>query len=457
MKENNDFDLEFFELVLVNQLLFNPENKEVIVAGLDYLEADLFKNKAIGRVFGIVKNYYTDNNALPNWTEIKTRVADEKTKKGLIDVIKKIKDMEVEYGSIELTRNLETFIKQRLLVKAVDAVIDTRGEGKMIDEQKTYAEMTRIAGITLIDDLGLEYFKEEVLDDIIARMQEKEQYLSTGYIELDRLLGGGFFQEGKCLYTFGGETNIGKSIVVANFAVNALQQNKNAVIISLEMSEYRYARRISSMLSNIEIARLSESTAKLKEFVLSFKNQQSDARLFIKEFPTKSITPKAINSYLLKLQRQRGFKPDLIVLDYHTLLKPSVAQGSRHGDLQFVTQETRALSYLWEAPIVSPLQLNRSGSGSNSAPELTTISGSWDMLSDVDCHINIWQADGDRETGILRYSIKKARDGARNEESHWKIDYNTLRLYDGDDTPVSPEMEKEDDDFVEGISDLFDD
>lgn len=424
-------DLEYFEYVLLNQLLFNFDNKDVIVAGLDYIEEGLFKNIAIGKVFGIVKNFYNDNNALPNWTEIKARITEEKIKKGIVEVLKKIKEMDSEYSPKELTRNLEVYLKQRLLLKAVDAIIDERCDGKLIDDSKAHAEMDRIAGISLVENLGLEYFNEETLDDIIENITAKECYLSTGYPELDNFLGGGFFSEGKALYTFGGETNVGKSIVVANFAVNALCQNKNAVIISLEMSEYRYAKRISGMLSNIELSKLSNNTQKLKEFVLSFKDENQDARLFIKEFPTKSITPKAIHSYLLKLERQRGFRPDIIILDYHTLLRPSIPQGSKHADLQFITQETRAISYLWSAPILSPLQLNRNGSGTQSAPELTTVSGSWDMLSDVDCHINIWQADGDRETNILRYSIKKARDGAKNDTGFWKIDYNTLRLYDG--------------------------
>lgn len=456
-EEEYNLDLDFFEYVLVNQLLFNPDNKEVIVAGLDYIEPKLFRNSSIGHIFFIVKKYYVDNNGLPNWTEIKTRITEEKFKKGVVDVLKKIRDMDNAYSPKELTSNMEKFLKQKLWVRVVDEIIDERGEGKLIDEQKAYAEINRISGISLVENLGLEYFNEDTLDDIIANMTEKEQYLSTGYPELDNFLGGGFFQEGKALYTFGGETNVGKSIVVANFAVNALIQNKNAVIISLEMSEYRYAKRISGMLSNIELAKLSENTQKLKEFVLRFKDEQRDARLFIKEFPTKSITPKAIHSYLLKLERQRGFKPDIIILDYHTLLKPSIPQGSKHADLQFITQETRAISYLWNAPILSPLQLNRSGSGTNSAPELSTVSGSWDMLSDVDCHINIWQADGDRETNILRYSIKKARDGAKNDGGFWKIDYTTLRLYDGS-MEVENRMAKENDDVFGGdFSNLLDD
>ena len=459
-KTEHDLDLDYFEYVLLKQVLTNQTSKEIIVSGLDYLDEKLFKNKTIGKLIGIIKEYYNSNNSLPNWTEIKTRITDDKTKKSVVEVLVKLKEQDSEYNPKELIKNLEKWIKQRMILKTIDSIIDERGNGSLVDDKKAYAEFDKINGISLIDNLGLEYFDDEVIGELAEKFQEKENYLSTGYESLDNFLGGGFFQEGKALYTFGGETNIGKSIVVANLGVNVLKQNKNAVIISLEMSEFRYAKRISGMLTGIDIKTLSDKTSEVKELVFEFKNKQNDARLFIKEFPTKSITVKAIHAYLLKLQRQKNFKPDIIILDYHTLLKPSISQGSKHADMQFITQETRALTYLWSAPILSPLQLNRSGAGSNSAPELTTVAGSWDMLSDVDCHINIYQMDGDRDMNILRYSIKKARDGAKNDEGHWIIDYSTLRLIEPDDHNGSSQKDRDDKNnlFSDGdFDDLMDD
>jgi hypothetical protein len=79
------------------------------------------------------------------------------------------------------------------------------------------------------------------------------------------------------------------------------------------------------------------------------------------------------------------------------------------------------------------------------------------MLADVDCHINIWQADGDREANILRYSIKKARDGGKNDEGFWKIDYNTLRLKNGSETVAQENKENEEDELVDFGNLLSDD
>jgi replicative DNA helicase len=292
--------------------------------------------------------------------------------------------------------------------------------------------------------LGLEYFDDKAIDELADKFVEKDQYLSTGYTQLDNFLGGGFFQEGKALYTFGGETNVGKSIVVANFAVNALIQNKNVVIVTLEMSEYRYAKRITGMLTGIAISKLAENTKEFKELVFDFKGKNNNARLFIKEFPTKSCSAKSINGYLMKLQRQKNFKPDLIIVDYLSLLRPSINQGNSWTDLAFTSQEVRAISYLYGCPILSPLQLNRSSVGSSSVPGLDKIASSYDLLSNVDTHINVFQLDGDRDTNILRYVLKKARDGSKDDEGFWNIDYNTLRLFEGDANDLAKEDEMKD-------------
>lgn len=134
-------------------------------------------------------------------------------------------------------------------------------------------------------------------------------------------------------------------------------------------------------------------------------------------------------------------------MDYHTLLRPSITQGSRHADLQFITQECRALTYLFNCPLVSAAQLNRPDSASEN-PGLERIAGSWDMLSDLDFHINIWQTDEDREANILRAESKKGRDAAKFLKNYWVVDYSTMRLLE-DDAAGTMFMSQEDGDEIE--------
>lgn len=218
------------------------------------------------------------------------------------------------------------------------------------------------------------------------------------------------------------------SIVLGNISANVFLQSYNVVIISLEMSEFRYAKRIASIMSKIPQVDLVSKQDEYVEFV-NTQNKTNTARLFIKEFPTKQVSAKHVAGYIKKLERKKGFKPDLIILDYHTLLKPSIPQGSKHADMQFTTQESRALTYIFNCPLVSAAQLNRSD-GNVTGPSLDRIAGSWDMLSDLDYLVNIWQTEEDREAELLRWEIKKGRDSEKNNSHYWNVDYSTLRLFE---------------------------
>lgn len=135
-----------------------------------------------------------------------------------------------------------------------------------------------------------------------------------------------------------------------------------------------------------------------------------------------------------KLKDKKGFVPDLICIDGHALLKPSITQTAKHSELQFIVQECRGLSYANAAPILTVAQLNR-GSHKANNPGLDNMAGSWDQLADFDAHVNIWQTDEDREGNVIRFSGKKVRDGAKGGEGFLRIDYDTLRLYEDSDLP----------------------
>ena len=220
------------------------------------------------------------------------------------------------------------------------------------------------------------------------------------------------------------------SICLANIALNVIMQDKNVVIISPEMSEMRYAKRISGMLTGIAISSLINDIENYKRYIKEFIAKHK-SKLIVKEVPTKGVSPKNIHAYLKKLKDKKGFIPDLICIDGHALLKPSTVQHSKHSELQVLIQECRGLSYMHNAPVLTVAQLNR-GSHKASNPGLDAIAGSWDSIQDMDGHVNIWQTDEDREGSIIRFCGKKSRDGAKNMDGYLRIDYATLRLYDED-------------------------
>ena len=60
------------------------------------------------------------------------------------------------------------------------------------------------------------------------------------------------------MYIFAGPTNVGKSIFLSNVATNAAEAGNKVLVVSLEMSEMIYSKRITSKLTSLPINRLQD-------------------------------------------------------------------------------------------------------------------------------------------------------------------------------------------------------
>ena len=431
-------DLDFFEKIIFQQSLKQDDN--IFSAScMEYMDKALFRDPDIGAIMEIIKNFYVERDAIPTITELKTRINTAALKGHLKSAVDSIRGLDAKCNEQELMDNTEYFLKQRKFDNLIEKIIDEKLAKKEINLEDAQKESEKIHSISLIDNLGLDYFGDrEKVEEYILR---QDVLISTGYKGLDDAFGGGFMREGKAIYDIGGETNVGKSIFLANIAVNLIRNNEHVIIISPEMSEMRYAKRISGILTGIALATLPDNIANFKEYIDDFVSDHI-AKLIIKEVATKSISPRGIRAYIQKLVKKKQFDPTLIAIDGHALLKPGVTQPTKHGELQFIVQECRGLSYTFNAPLLTVAQLNRTSHKSNN-PGLDTLAGSWDSIADMDGHVNIWQTDEDREANMIRYAGKKARDGMKGAEGGLTIDYDTLRLIDNEHYETSDTVKNE--------------
>jgi len=415
-------DLNFFENIIIQQCL--KKDNIYLASIIDYLDKDLFKNKDVGAIIDVIKTFYNERDSVPSLTELKTRINTLALKESLKKTIDIVKKLDKDHNEVELVSNTEHFLKQRKYEILTEKIIDKKSSEKIFDLDEIQKESEKIHAISLIDNFGLDYFGET--EKVVEYLERKDSVISTGYKSLDDAFGGGFQAEGKAIYDIGGETNVGKSIFLANIAVNLILQNKKVLIISPEMSEMRYAKRISGILTGLALSTIGDNIEDFKHEISKYKEKYK-SNLYIKEVPTKGVSARNIYTYIKKLKNKKNVKFDLICIDGHSLLKPSVVQASKHSELQFIVQECRGLSYVFNAPILTVAQLNR-GSHRTSNPGLDNMAGSWDQLADFDAHVNIWQTDEDRESDIIRFSGKKVRDGSKGKDGYLHIDYDTLKL-----------------------------
>ena len=163
---------------------------------------------------------------------------------------------------------------------------------------------------------------------------------------------------------------------------------------------------------------LASNTPSIKQAI-----KDEAGKIFIKEFPPSTITPSQLKGFIKKFQEQ-GIKLDAIVLDYLNLMHSTMGNNSY--------EQVRAMSYLFECPIISATQLNRAGFDTDN-PDLATISESIGLAATSDVIVSIYQNEEDRELGIIRLGMMKNRYGPRGNTQAMRINYSTLTIEEADD------------------------
>ena len=411
-------DLDFFENVIAYHLLTD----ELYLASVcEDLSPAYFKDKNVQTIVSIITEFYISRNTVPSSTEIKSYLNTPELKKAFVTLVQSFNNLDKNFNKDELYDNTETFLKQKAVYQTMMDVVDKCTSGE-VDTSDILSKFEKACGITLSADLGLEFFSE--VDTHIKDLTTEEKYIPSNWEWLDRKLGGGFLENGRALYLFAGQTNVGKSIFLGNIAVNVAEQGKTVVLISLEMSELMYAKRISSKVTGINIGDLQTSSELVKARVEDVAEKKKP-KLIIKEFPPNAVTANQISSYLKKLIN-KGIQPDMVIIDYINLLNSPIGNNS-YERVKHTSEQVRALSYTFECPFVTATQINRSGINENN-PGVENISESIGLAATADCIMSIWQEEGDTELGVIRLGMMKNRYGQNFGTCAMAIDYSTLSL-----------------------------
>ena len=420
-------DLDYFENVLIFKSL---TDSGYLASIADFVKPEYFKDKAIASIFNIIKDFTEKRNKLPTTTEIKSYLVSDEQKNSFKELVKSFSDIDKTLDKDELYDNTEQFLKEKAVYHTMLNVAEDVSKGK-VDTSVVLDKFEKSCNINLVTDLGLELYSD--VDKLIDDLNSVERYVPSKWEWLDNCLGGGFLEAGKALYVFAGETNIGKSIFLGNIASNMAKDGKNVLLVTLEMSELLYARRLCSNVTKIPMKELADNTPSIKQ---AMKDQ--GGKIFIKEFPPATITANQLKAFIKKFEEQ-GIKIDAIVLDYLNLMHSPVGNNS-YERIKHVTEQVRAMSYLFNCPIISATQLNRAGFDTDN-PDLATISESIGLAATADAIISIFQNEEDRGIGIIRLGMMKNRYGPRGITQAMRIDYTTLTIEQADDIEIDEDMD----------------
>jgi len=420
-------DLDYFERIVCFKALVDSTYLSSIV---DYVKPAYFKDKSISNIFSIISEFYENRNKLPTLTEVKMYLTTDELRESFKSLVESFKEIDKNIDKDELYSNTERFLKEKAVYISMLDVASDIAKGS-IDTSQILDKIEKSCNINLVTDTGFDLYNDvDVLIDDLCNVQRS---IPSKWEWLDDALNGGFLENGRSLYVFAGETNIGKSIFLGNIASNIAKQGKNVLLVTLEMSELLYARRICTNVSKIPLKDLSTNTHALRQAIVDEKTSGS-GRIFIKEFPPSTITPNQLKAFVKKLT-DTGVPIHAIVLDYLNLLHSTVGSNS-YERVKNVTEQVRAMSYIFNCPVISATQLNRSGFSTDN-PDLATISESVGLAATADVIVSIFQNEEDRDLGIIRLGMMKNRYGPRGHTQAMRIDYSTLTITQAEEAAVS--------------------
>ena len=416
---------------------------------VDHIKPEYFNIKSISSVVTIIKDFHDEHGKCPTLTEIKSYLQTDESRDEFKEVVERVKEVaDKNLNPEELYNNTETFLREKAVYTTLmNVAAECAKATDAVDTSALLDKFEKACGITLTTDLGFDLLNR--IDDHVKELQEKDKTVPTTWPWLDEKLDGGLLEEGRALYVFAGETNIGKSIILGNVAINIAKQGKTVLLVSLEMSEKMYCKRLSSSMSQIAINELVSNPDELKQQLHQYKRDHDPARILVKEFPPNTITANNLKGFIKKIV-STGVRVDCVVLDYVNLLNSSVGNNS-YERVKNATEKLRALSYEFSCPIVTATQLNRSGYNEVN-PSLDTVSESIGLAATADAVFSLWQEEEDAELGVMRMGIMKNRFGQNYGSIAMRIDYRTLTVTDDPTLADSLMLDDEVQDVVDLLS-----
>ena len=415
----SDLDNDYFEKILCYRSLTDSTYLASIV---DYIKPKYFKSKNIAKIFEIINDFYTRREKLPTLTEVKAYLTTDEFRESFKQLVESFKDLDKNIDKSELYDNTERFIKEKSVYYTMLEVAGDIAKGT-VDTSEILNKFETSCNISLVTDRGLDLYRD--IDLIVEDLTSVQKAIPSTWSWFDEALNGGFQENGRALYVFAGETNVGKSIFLGNIASNIASQGKTVLVISLEMSEMIYAKRLSSNITKIPLKSLKSEVLTLKQQIDEISKSNPECKIIIKEFPPSTVTSHQIQGFI-KTITSKGIKIDAIILDYINLLKSPIGINS-YERVKYATEQIRALTYIFNCPIITATQLNRQGYDVKN-PGIETIGESIGLAATADVIISIFQDEEDKELGCVKLGMMKNRFGPNHGTTIMKLDYSTLTV-----------------------------
>lgn len=404
------------ETLIISGILHVPDYQ---VKVFPYIKKDIFAEQDAATIFDLSKKYFDKYNKIPTHDALdielqNTKGLSEKTfqdTKKLIDkvysdpVVKGVKNQDLSW----MINTTENYVVNRACQNAVyEAHAIVTGENKKIKREAIPDILKEAISISFDTDIGHDYIDDSMKRyDFYHNVQSRIPFPLT---MLNHVTKGGCPR--KSMVVPVAPTGVGKSLFLTDWSAYLLSEGYNVLYITLEMAEERIAERIDAKLMNVTIDDLYNLPRSMFENKINVLKKKKLGKIIIKEYPTGSFNANHLQHLLQELSSKKGFKPDVIMVDYLNLVasyRIGMSSGS-YGYIKAVAEELRSVAMQQNCIICAPTQTNRNGQNSTDF-ELNEVSESHGISMTADMMFGFISTPELEQLGHMRIKQLKNRFG----------------------------------------------
>lgn len=303
-----------FQHKLVQQILSDERFGESI---MDILDPNYFGDTYLRDIAATIKEAYDKDGVVLDIGSLQIRIfekLDEEIEKNFyIRQFTNITTANMNDGENIQKMSLK-FCKQQELNKAVRKItkIIDRGSIDDYDECEEILKKALEVGVGNEGSIGV----CDNIDNVLSA--DFRAPIPTGIETLDQYMGGGLSKGelGVILAAFG----VGKTTFITKIANSAMNAGKNVLQIFFEDNPKVIQRKHFACWTGIGLNEMEERSEEVKELVLPRLEGKGQIRL--KKMPSEGTTIPKIKQYIKK-EIARGFRPDVILVDYIDCIQPA--------------------------------------------------------------------------------------------------------------------------------------
>lgn len=361
-------------------------------------------------VKGVASDHFTDEVNKEVWIYCNDYIQRYKSHPSVEAVTRDIPEFRFQVSTDSVDYLFDEFAKLTKRRTALQGLVKI---GEIVDDSE---DISRVGEELISLGQGVEtLFKQgnpARYSEMLSRIKEYEKHeetgdpfgILTGIPEIDNITFGIQPHE---LVTVAGFSGMGKSTLALQIAYSAYQQGYTPLVISLEMESGAIYRKFDTLATHI-------NTRSMKSLELTDEDKElwrEEAEKAIENENDIIVLDNIGDCTLEKVYSlSKQYKPDLLIIDYITLMKLPGERLNTYEKIKSLTHELKAMARDPECPpIISVAQSNRSAAEKGST--IDNIGDSISIVQDSDIVIGLHQTEEMKINKQMEVRLLKNRDG----------------------------------------------